>query len=102
MLSSESDTIVSEIKSCTGRTFHSQVRRGVSQLLEYRWTHRATVPADATLVLLVETEPPKKKRWLIEYLRSIGIHLVWKQHGSEALVMEGTVPVALTKLVASG
>lgn len=102
MLSAEkADTIVAEIKSCTARTFHSQVRRGVSQLLEYRWTHRATIPASALLVLLVETEPPKKKRWLVEYLRSIGIHLVWKAHGSDLLVMEGPVPGLLTKLVSS-
>lgn len=95
------DTIVSEIKSCTARNFHSQVRRGVSQLLEYRWTHRATIPQDATLVLLVETEPPKKKRWLIDYLLSLGIHLVWKEHGAGRLVMQGPVPGPLAKLFAS-
>lgn len=101
MLSTTPDTIIAEIKSCTARTFHSQVRRGVSQLLEYRWTHRANIPAEAILVLLVETAPPARKRWLIEYLRSLDIYLVWKEHRSDRLVMTGQrLPAALKELFA--
>jgi hypothetical protein len=100
MICQSSDaTIICEMKSCTARNFHAQIRRGVSQLLEYRWLYRQIVPADAALVMVVESEPPRKKRWLAEYLRSIGILLVWKQHGLDALVMDGPVPPALSKLV---
>jgi hypothetical protein len=101
MLCAGSSTVVGEIKSCTARNFHSQVRRGVSQLLEYRWLYRDALPKDVQLMLLVEIEPPHKKRWLIEYAKSLGIALVWKQSGSEILVMEAPVPSYLAKLVTS-
>lgn len=102
MLCTGSSAVVGEIKSCTGRNFHSQVRRGISQLLEYRWLYRDSLPKDVQLMLLVEIQPPQKKRWLIEYARSLGIALVWKQPGSEVIVMESPVPPALSKLVSAG
>ncbi|MGQ0714399.1 MAG: hypothetical protein ACT4PJ_11815 [Gemmatimonadaceae bacterium] len=92
-------TLMCEMKSCTSRNFHGQVRRGVSQLLEYRFLYREKLKADPVLVLVVEAEPPTKKRWLADYLRSIGITLVWKEHGSDRLLTLAPAPPLLANLV---
>jgi hypothetical protein len=92
-------TLICEIKSCTARNFHGQIRRGVSQLLEYRFLYRNKLEGDIVLALVAETEPPKKKLWLRDYLRSLGIELVWKEHGTERLLAMGPVPPPLDGLV---
>ena len=53
--------VLVEIKSCTDSNFHSQVRKGISQLFEYRFLYRSLFGSEPKLVLLLETVPPKKK-----------------------------------------
>ena len=44
-------TVLAEIKSCNQTNLHSQVRRGVSQLLEYRYVYCAEWTAPVSLLL---------------------------------------------------
>jgi hypothetical protein len=56
-----------EMKSTTDNNVHSQVRKAISQLYEYRYIQQ--VP-DAKLVVVVENPLPKDKQWLIDYVVS--------------------------------
>lgn len=92
-------TVLAEIKSCTDSNFHSQLRKGISQLFEYRFLYKTLFGSGVTMLLLVETIPPRGKRWLIEYATSLGIVLAWKDH-SGALVSSCALPKALSGIVA--
>jgi len=64
-----------EVKSITATNAKSQIRRGISQLYEYRYLQNL---ADAHLVLVIETPPPAAYEWMIEYLESDrNINVVW-------------------------
>lgn len=47
-------SVLTEIKSCTDRNFHSQIRKAVSQLFEYRFVHRELLSEEPTLLILAE------------------------------------------------
>jgi hypothetical protein len=51
------------MKSTTAVNAHSQVRKAISQLYEYRYIQQAP---DAKLVVVIENPMPEDKRWLIE------------------------------------
>jgi len=64
-----------EIKSTTEDNVRGQIRRGISQLYEYRYLQRAS---DAQLVLVIEKPLGQELAWMVEYLvRDRGILLVW-------------------------
>jgi hypothetical protein len=92
-------TVLAEMKSCDGKNLHSQVRRGVSQLLEYSFLYREVLGQDPVLVLIVETPPPAEKAWLREFLASLDITLAWKKPWEEQLVASSPVPKALTDII---
>jgi Holliday junction resolvase len=54
-----------EMKSTTDQNIHSQIRRAISQLYEYRYLQQ--VPA-AKLVIVVENPPPQEKKWIVDYI----------------------------------
>ena len=54
-----------EVKSTTGNNIRSQVRRGISQLYEYRYLQN--IP-DANLVLVLENPLGEKLSWYQDYL----------------------------------
>jgi hypothetical protein len=54
-----------EMKSTTDGNVHSQVRRAISQLYEYRYLQQ--VPA-AKLVIVIENPPPQEKAWIVDYV----------------------------------
>ena len=63
-----------EIKSCRPENLLSQVRKGISQLYEYRYRHNDL--AQAKLVLALESRPTEPLDWLVNYLvgdRSIAV-----------------------------
>jgi hypothetical protein len=69
-----------EMKSTTEANPHSQIRRGISQLYEYRYIQN--IPA-AKLVLVVENSLPRKLSWLQNYLvKDRDVLLVWDGNGS--------------------
>lgn len=92
-------TVLAEIKSCTDNNFHSQVRKGVSQLFEYRFLNKSLFSSDVTMLLLVETVPPKEKMWLVEYLSSLGIILAWKEASARAIATTCSLPLSLSGIV---
>ncbi len=61
-----------EVKSLTDDNEIAQVRAGVSQLMEYRW--RSGRPS-ASLWLALSKRPIQN--WIEDYLKSIGIGLLW-------------------------
>jgi hypothetical protein len=91
-------TVLAEIKSCTDNNFHSQVRKGISQLFEYRFLNRSLFRSEVTMLLLVETTPPKEKMWLVDYLLSLGIVLAWKDT-SNRIATTVAVPDSLSGIV---
>jgi hypothetical protein len=59
------DDFLFEMKSTTARNVHSQVRRAISQLYEYRYLQNKP---SAKLVVVIENPPPTEKRWLLDYV----------------------------------
>ena len=65
-----------EMKSAITSSFHGQVRRGVSQLYEYRY--RQQLP-NSVLCLVIEIPPPRRDAWLADYLvDDRGVQICWK------------------------
>jgi hypothetical protein len=68
-----------EMKSTTEDNPHSQIRRGLSQLYEYRYIQNVK---KAKLVLVIENPLPKKNHWMEDYLlNDRGVLLVWDGNG---------------------
>lgn len=64
-----------EMKSTTELNIKSQVRKGISQLYEYRYLQNKP---DANLVLVIENPLTGDNSWLIDYIENDrNIHLVW-------------------------
>lgn len=77
----EKAPFIFEIKTTTETNIQSQIRRGISQLYEYRYMQ--AVP-EAQLVLLIETPLPKSLNWMLDYLvKDRGIYIVWDGNGDE-------------------
>jgi hypothetical protein len=69
------DTYLFEMKSTTAANVRSQVRRGLSQLYEYRYLQNIE---DSRLVLVIEQDFQSESAWLRDYLvQDRGILLVW-------------------------
>lgn len=70
-----------EMKSSTEGNVHSQVRKAVSQLYEYRYLQAS--PA-AKLILVIEHAPPRPLGWLVDYLlKDREIFIVWDGRGDD-------------------
>ncbi|MBI5060014.1 AAA-associated domain-containing protein [candidate division KSB1 bacterium] len=64
-----------EMKSSTVSNMHAQIRRGISQLFEYRYLQRAP---RAKLVLVLEEQINEPLQWMADYVvEDRGILLVW-------------------------
>lgn len=73
------DDFLFEMKSTTDENPHAQVRRGLSQLYEYRYIQNVQ---KAKLILVIENPLPKKLGWMEAYLmKDRGIYLVWDGDG---------------------
>ncbi len=75
----EAEDYLFEMKSTTEDNPHSQIRRGLSQLYEYRYIQNV---AKAKLVLVIEKPLPKKNRWMEDYLiNDREVLLIWDGDG---------------------
>jgi hypothetical protein len=79
-------TVLAEVKSCDIGNIHSQIRKGISQLFEYRYVYRKILGRNPLLVLIIEAEPIGSKSWLIGYLQSLDIFPIWKDASGRQLV----------------
>lgn len=80
-----STTVVFEMKSCRDFSIRAQVRRAVSQLLEYRYLYRSKLGGDVRLCAVIERRPRKTAEWLEGYLDSLKIGLIWKNDEDQRL-----------------
>jgi hypothetical protein len=94
-------SILAEMKSCQRNNLHAQVRRGISQLLEYRYVYRDLLGAQVTLLLVLETRPAADQMWLLEFAMTLGIVIAWKEASTDRIVSTAALPPALTGLVHS-
>jgi hypothetical protein len=93
-------SVLVEIKSCNHNNFHSQLRKAISQLFEYRFVYEALVTENSAMMVLMETAPPKRKSWLADYAASVGIVLAWIDPKSREIVSKSTsLPESLTGFV---
>jgi hypothetical protein len=91
--------VLIEMKSCHRGNLHSQVRRGVAQLFEYRFRYSALLGDDPALVLIIETVPANDQAWLISFLESLEILLAWKDSRTDRLIASSTIPAHLDGIV---
>lgn len=90
----EQNDYIFEMKSITEENARSQIRKGVSQLYEYRYLQN--VP-NAKLVLAIEVQLPVKIEWMHDYLESDReIMLVWD--GDESIYSSPKTKSALSFL----
>ncbi|MEM8523770.1 MAG: hypothetical protein AAGG68_03955 [Bacteroidota bacterium] len=69
-----------EMKSVTKSNEKSQIRKGISQLYEYRYLHNLP---NANLVLVIEKPLTEKMNWMLDYLETDRkIHLIWDGDGN--------------------
>ncbi|OQW56344.1 MAG: hypothetical protein A4S14_00285 [Proteobacteria bacterium SG_bin9] len=92
-------SVLAEIKSCNDTNFHAQLRKAVSQLLEYKFVYTHLFASSPTLLLIMETSPPKEKTWLADYTQSLGIILAWKNHSSQEIVTRSEIPSSLAGIL---
>ncbi|MGH9513437.1 MAG: DUF7226 domain-containing protein [Terriglobales bacterium] len=59
------DLYLFEMKSTTNLNAHSQIRRAISQLYEYRYLQEEP---SAKLVVVIENPPPREKQWIVDYV----------------------------------
>lgn len=81
---SNEDFII-EVKS-SGKSIHSQVRRGISQLYEYRYLQGLP---EAKLVLCLENPLSGNYAWLLNYIiEDRGIYVIWDAEDDELFTTE--------------
>lgn len=74
-----SEDYIFEMKSTTSLNGQSQIRKGISQLYEYRYLQGNE---DANLVLVIENSLDNNDKWLLDYLEiDREILLVWDGDG---------------------
>lgn len=78
-------TLICEMKSCTAAAVRPQLRRAVSQLLEYRYLYRHKLAKDVRLCAVIERQPRKSTQWLVGYLTELKIGLIWKNDEKDKL-----------------
>ena len=97
--STTTDTILVEVKSCWDLNLHTQFRRGVSQLFEYKYVYSEELGDNVIPVLLLETRPVARNAWLLDYAKHIGIFVAWKKLSEECLESSMEIPATMDKLV---
>ena len=64
-----------EMKSCDDHNLKSQIRKGISQLYEYRYLQNKP---EANLILVIENPLPNDQGWMLDYMENDrSISLVW-------------------------
>lgn len=81
-------TLLVEIKSCTELNQHSQVRKGIVQLLEYQHRNRGWLEAPIHCALLLEMPLVPDNAWMSAFARELGIQLAWKSDAGLRCVID--------------
>jgi hypothetical protein len=78
-------SVIFEAKSCTRKDAGKRVREAIYQLLEYRYLYRDRVGSDVRLCVVAQHCPVGGVSWLVEYMETLGIGIVWKNDDDGAL-----------------
>jgi hypothetical protein len=81
----DNESIIFEMKSSGPGATRAQIRRALSQLFEYRYLYRESLQAKQHLCVVIERKPRGTQEWLIPYLASVGVGLIWKNDDSDLL-----------------
>lgn len=69
-----------EMKSTTAGNVNAQIRKGISQLYEYRYLENKP---EANLILVIENPLTHDESWILDYMETDrNIHLVWDGNGN--------------------
>ena len=74
----DSEAVLFEMKSSGTKAVRPQIRRALSQVLEYRYLYREKLPPKVHLCIVIERKPRGLQAWLIDYLTNMGVGLIWK------------------------
>jgi hypothetical protein len=78
-------SVIFEMKSCAPGDISTPLRRGISQLLEYRYLYRKKLGPDVRLCMVIERRPRGGYEWLVGYLESLRVGLIWRNDGDDGL-----------------
>lgn len=78
-IQSDEGTLLFEMKSCTITSTRSQIRRAVNQVFEYAYLYRQEIEAPIQRCIVMESKPCGTDEWLIKYVESLAVGLVWKR-----------------------
>lgn len=93
---SEEQSIMFEMKTVSGNNLHTQTRKAVAQLLEYRYVYQL---APVTLCLVLEHPATNILSWLYDFMIDIDIHVCWPKE--QKVECPDTSRDALKRLVAA-
>ena len=91
--------VLAEMKSCRESNFHVQIRRGISQILEYGYVYREQLGQDVCSVLVMEIRPATAKHWLLDFVAQLGITVVWKSDDHKRLETTMKLPAPLVGII---
>lgn len=74
---------VFEMKSCGPTDVADPLRRGLYQLLEYRYLYRNKLGPDVRLCIVIERRPRGGFEWLMGYLEHLQIGIIWRNDGDD-------------------
>lgn len=78
-------SILFEMKSCTPWSVRGQIRRAISQVLEYGYAYRKRLKDRVQSCIVVERRPRGRSEWLIGYLTHLKIGLIWKNDHNDKM-----------------
>lgn len=78
-------SVVFEMKSCAPLDVAGPLRRAFWRLLEYRYLYRDALRPDVRLCVVIERRPRASHEWLIGFLEHLGIGIIWRNDGDDAL-----------------
>jgi hypothetical protein len=70
-------SIIFEMKSCSPLDVPRQLRGAVWRLLEFRYLYRIFLEPEVRLCVVIEHRPSGRCQWLLGFLESLGIGIIW-------------------------
>jgi hypothetical protein len=87
-----------EVKSCTENNIHTQIRKAVSQVFEYRFLYAKQLVDPVQLAIVIEIAPGPNKRWLLKYLEEINVTVAWLNGETGLFETTGKIPAPLADI----
>ena len=78
-------SVIFEIKACPSKRTAERIRRGIYQLLEYRFLYRDILRSEVRLCLVADRFPSGTTGWLSPYMEHLGIGMICKDELRDTL-----------------